>query len=58
MIQVPVALDPARRVNPGIEVIEVSATTGAGMDDWLEWIARGAAGARGERQETVESLGS
>jgi len=27
----------------GIEVIEVSATTGAGMDAWLEWIARGAA---------------
>ncbi|MCX7155110.1 MAG: hydrogenase nickel incorporation protein HypB [Rhodocyclales bacterium] len=55
---VPRAIEFARRVNPGIEVIEVSATTGAGMDAWLEWIARGAAGARGERQETVESLGS
>ena len=55
---VPRAIEFARRVNPGIEVIEVSATTGAGMDEWLEWIARGAAGVRGERQETVESLGA
>jgi hydrogenase nickel incorporation protein HypB len=43
---VPKAIEFARRVNPGIEVIEVSATSGAGMDDWLAWIARGAAGAR------------
>ncbi|HET7863663.1 MAG TPA: hydrogenase nickel incorporation protein HypB [Burkholderiaceae bacterium] len=28
----------ARRVNPGIEVIQLSATTGAGMDDWLQWL--------------------
>lgn len=39
---VPRAIEFARRVNPGIEVIEVSATTGAGMDAWLEWITRGA----------------
>jgi len=29
----------ARRVNPQIEIIEVSATTGAGMDDWLHWLS-------------------
>jgi hydrogenase nickel incorporation protein HypB len=28
----------ARRVNPAIEVIQLSATTGAGMDDWLHWL--------------------
>ena len=28
----------ARRVNPGIEVIQLSATTGAGMDQWLQWL--------------------
>jgi len=28
----------ARRVNPGIEVLQLSATTGAGMDDWLHWL--------------------
>jgi hydrogenase nickel incorporation protein HypB len=36
----------ARRVNPGIEVIRTSATSGAGMDEWLAWIERGAAAAR------------
>ncbi|MCQ9375424.1 hydrogenase nickel incorporation protein HypB [Methyloversatilis sp. XJ19-13] len=28
----------ARRVNPAIEVIRVSATTGEGMGDWLAWM--------------------
>jgi len=52
---VPRAIEFARRVNPGIEVIEVSATTGAGMDAWLEWIARGAAEIEKPR---LERLGS
>jgi hydrogenase nickel incorporation protein HypB len=50
------AIEFARRVNPGIEVIEVSATTGEGMDAWLAWIERSAAEIRGQRQETVDSL--
>ncbi|MDE2370030.1 MAG: hydrogenase nickel incorporation protein HypB [Burkholderiales bacterium] len=37
----------ARRVNPAIEVIQLSATSGQGMDDWLAWIERGAAAAAG-----------
>jgi hydrogenase nickel incorporation protein HypB len=32
----------ARRVNPGIAIIEVSATSDQGMDRWLDWIAQGA----------------
>lgn len=28
----------ARRVNPAIEVIQLSATTGEGMDAWLHWL--------------------
>ena len=28
----------ARRVNPGVEVMEVSATRGDGMDAWLAWL--------------------
>jgi hydrogenase nickel incorporation protein HypB len=32
----------ARQVHPGIEIIEVSATTGQGLSDWLAWIERGA----------------
>jgi hydrogenase nickel incorporation protein HypB len=31
----------ARRVRPGLEVIEVSAKTGAGFDRWLAWLERG-----------------
>jgi hypothetical protein len=32
-------------VRPGLEVIEVSATTGAGFDRWLGWLGRGLAAA-------------
>ncbi|MDR1969362.1 MAG: hydrogenase nickel incorporation protein HypB [Burkholderiaceae bacterium] len=31
-------IELARRVNPGIEVLELSAATGAGMDGWLHWL--------------------
>lgn len=31
-------IDYARRVNPGIKVLQVSATSGAGMDGWYRWI--------------------
>ena len=41
------AIAYAKRVNPLIEVIRVSATTGAGMADWLGWIEKGAAATRG-----------
>ena len=30
----------ARRCNHAIEVLQISATTGAGMDDWLAWLDR------------------
>jgi hydrogenase nickel incorporation protein HypB len=29
----------AKRVNPDIEIIQLSGTTGAGMDEWLAWLA-------------------
>jgi len=29
----------ARRVNPDIEIIQLSASSGAGMEDWLGWLA-------------------
>ncbi len=32
------AIAYARQVNPGLEVIQTSATRGDGMDSWLEWI--------------------
>ncbi len=41
------AIAYAKRVNPLIEVIRVSATTGEGMADWLGWIEKGAVATRG-----------
>ena len=31
-------IDYARRVNPGIRVLQLSATTGEGMEAWYQWI--------------------
>ena len=42
------AIAYARRVNPLIEVLRVSATTGEGMPAWLDWIEKGAAAVRGQ----------
>jgi hydrogenase nickel incorporation protein HypB len=41
------AIAYARRVNPDIQVIRTSATSGEGMADWLAWIEAGVAKARG-----------
>lgn len=37
----------ARRVNPSIETLEVSCTTGAGIDEWVRWVEK--------RLETIRS---
>ena len=34
------ARDNARKVNPAIEIVEVSSTTGAGLDAWRAWLDR------------------
>ena len=31
-------IEYAQRVNPGIQILKVSATTGEGMSDWYQWI--------------------
>lgn len=46
----------ARRINPKIEVIRVSAKTGEGMGEWLEWIARGVAEQSGAHLSEIERL--
>ena len=33
-------IDDARRVNPGIAVLQLSATRGEGMQTWLDWLLR------------------
>ena len=35
------AIEYARRINPRLQVIRISATSGAGMPEWLEWIKDG-----------------
>jgi hydrogenase nickel incorporation protein HypB len=45
------AIAAARRVNPAIEVLQVSATKGSGMDAWLDWIRAGSAAAREARAQ-------
>ncbi len=50
------AVEHARRVNPAIEVIRVSATRGDGMAEWLAWIEAGCRAAAGRRQQRVSAL--
>ncbi len=46
----------ARRVNPGIRIVQVSATTDQGMDEWLAWIRQGVDAARQQRLGAVAAL--
>jgi hydrogenase nickel incorporation protein HypB len=45
----------ARRVNPLIRIIQVSATSGAGMDEWLGFLRSGLTVARLTRTEAVQA---
>jgi hydrogenase nickel incorporation protein HypB len=53
--KVDAAIEFARRVNPGIEVIQVSATTGQGMDEWLKWLEVGARDTATKKLATVDA---
>lgn len=46
----------AQRVNPDIQVLQVSAVTDEGMTAWLDWVERGAEAARRQRQAQVTAL--
>ena len=35
------AIEYARRINPGLHVIRISATSGEGMPEWLDWVRAG-----------------
>ncbi|GAA0684991.1 hypothetical protein GCM10009104_08100 [Marinobacterium maritimum] len=41
-------IEYARRINPEIEVVQLSARTGEGMDSWLDWLGR-------HRREQIET---
>jgi len=49
-------IEYARRVNPDIRVIEVSATKGQGMSEWFGWIEYGAQTAAAAPAESVDVL--
>jgi len=50
------AIGFARRVNPGIHVIQLSATSAEGMDEWLTFLRDGVSQASAARQQTVDGL--
>jgi hydrogenase nickel incorporation protein HypB len=50
------SIEYARRVNPSIEVMQVSATQGAGMDTWTGWVRLHALSARHARQQQVNRV--
>lgn len=49
-------VDYARRVNPGLQVMQVSATSGQGMEEWVSWLMAGLEQARTARMQNVALL--
>ncbi len=49
-------VDFARRVNPKLEVMQVSAASGQGLDAWLDWLLAGLAQAKAAREANVDLL--
>lgn len=47
------AVENARRVNPNIQVIRVSATSGEGLMEWLAWIKAGCHDAVAAKQKSL-----
>jgi hydrogenase nickel incorporation protein HypB len=47
------AIEYARRMRPGLPVIRLSATTGEGLDAWIEWLREGVAAAQAARDVDV-----
>ncbi|MBI5331257.1 MAG: hydrogenase nickel incorporation protein HypB [Betaproteobacteria bacterium] len=48
--------DYARRVNPKLTVLQVSATSGAGMEAWVEWLLAGLGKAKAGRESMHEGM--
>ncbi|HTQ55800.1 MAG TPA: hydrogenase nickel incorporation protein HypB [Bryobacteraceae bacterium] len=52
--RIDLAREYLRRVQPEIEIVEVSCTTGAGLDTWREWLDRRARTAERHLSQTAE----
>jgi hydrogenase nickel incorporation protein HypB len=50
------AIAYARQINPQLQVIEVSATTGEGVDEWLAWLIAGCTAVQEKKKGTVAAL--
>ncbi len=50
------AIRYARQVNPALQVIQVSATTGEGFAEWLNWLSEGCAARQEKKTATVAAL--
>ena len=50
------AIRYARQVNPALQVIQVSATTGEGVAEWLIWLSDGCAARQEKKKATVAAL--
>lgn len=46
----------AHQVKPGLQVLQVSAQSGAGMEAWLDWLRRGVSGAHEQRRHAIDTL--
>ncbi|HNC21737.1 hydrogenase nickel incorporation protein HypB, partial [Accumulibacter sp.] len=50
------AIAYARQINPALQVIPLSATTGEGCEQWLAWLRAGCSARREQKRVTMASL--
>ncbi|MBL8373568.1 hydrogenase nickel incorporation protein HypB [Accumulibacter sp.] len=50
------AISYARQINPALQVIQLSATTGEGFDQWLAWLRAGCTATQEQKRATMASL--
>jgi len=50
------AIEHARQINPALQVISVSATTGEGFAAWLDWLEAGCVTQQEKKRETMRAL--
>jgi hydrogenase nickel incorporation protein HypB len=48
-------LDYARRVNPDLQILQLSARTGDGLEAWLDWVRQGQQAALAQQVSRLEA---
>jgi hydrogenase nickel incorporation protein HypB len=54
--KIELARENARSINPKVDIIETSCTTGAGLDEWLTWLAARAEKKKAEVMQAAEAV--